>query len=91
MLAREMLLRLRQPPTARPARLAEPVDAIPVDEPAEEEQLTDKQFFRQLRSDVDGVRAGLVPSITDAMRPAIKQRPWAKRRKKRDRYGRVIG
>jgi hypothetical protein len=55
-----------------------------------EEQLSDDEFLRQLRADVEGVREGLVPSITSAMRPAIQQRPWSKRRKKRDRHGKAF-
>jgi hypothetical protein len=44
-----------------------------------------------MRADIEDVRAGVVRSMTDAMRPALQQRPWSKRHKPRDRYGRVIG
>jgi len=58
----------------------------PDDEPAE---LSDTDFYRQLRQDVDGVAAGGVEPGHKA--PAPKDRPWGKRHKRRDRYGRVIG
>ena len=56
----------------------------------ENEQLSDEDFFRQLRADVEGVREGLVPSIADLMRPALKDRPWSPRRKRRDRHGKAF-
>ena|SRR5215469_9110290 len=52
--------------------------------------MSDEDFYRQLRQDVTGVRQGSVPSITDAMRPPIQNRPWSPRRKRRDRYGRAF-
>jgi len=55
--------------------------------PDEEAALSDAEFYKQLRRDVEDVSAGLVRSITDAMRPALKNRPWSKRHKIRDRRG----
>jgi len=62
----------------------------PADIAIENEQLSDGDFFRQLRADVEGVREGLVPSIADLMRPALKDRPWSPRRKRRDRHGKAF-
>jgi hypothetical protein len=76
----------RDMPPAEPAEL----DADPVDEPGEE-PVSDADFLRSLRADVAGVREGLVPSITQAQRPVLKDRPWSKRRRPRDRYGNRIG
>jgi hypothetical protein len=58
---------------------------------ADEDELTDDDFLRQLRTDVEGVRDGTVKSIVGAMRPPLKDRPWGRRHKRRDRNGRVIG
>jgi len=52
-----------------------------------EEQLTDDQFHRQLRADVEGVREGTIPSIVAAQRQSPKDRPWSKRHKIRNRRG----
>jgi hypothetical protein len=52
-----------------------------------EEQLTDDQFLRQLRADVEGVREGTIPSIVAAQRQSPKDRPWSKRHKIRNRRG----
>jgi hypothetical protein len=89
----------RNPPQRRPGAteqpLGEPIaliddpdlalDAPIEDEPEEEPELSDADFLCQLRADVAGVREGLVPSIAEAMRPALKNRPWSKRHKRRDR------
>jgi len=53
----------------------------------EEAELSDVEFYQSLRRDVVGCREGSVPSITDAMRPPLKDRPWSKKRYPRDRYG----
>jgi hypothetical protein len=79
MLSREMFQRLHAEP--------EPPEEVDQDEPVEEEQLTDEQFLRQLRSDVEGVKAGFVPAGSEDAHPAPKDRPWSPRRKRRDRYG----
>jgi len=56
----------------------------------EEAELSDAEFYQSLRRDVAGCREGSIPSITDAMRPPIQNRPWSPRRKRRDRYGRAF-
>jgi hypothetical protein len=55
-----------------------------------EEQLTDEQFLRQLRADVEVVREGTIPSIVAAQRQSPNDRPWSPRRKRRDRYGKAF-
>jgi len=65
----------------------EPDEAQLLDEDAE---LSDADFYRQMRADIEGVRAGMVPSMTDAMRPPIQDRPWSPRRKRRDRHGKAF-
>jgi len=88
-----------------PRAPALPLEPLDQDEPAdidqqdaklsgvdeEDAEPSDAEFYRQMRADIEGVRAGVVRSMTDAMRPALQQRPWSKRHKRRDRYGRVIG
>ena len=87
--------------SAKPAPLPEPLDqdaAADIDQgdaeltdvAEEDAELSDADFYRQLRRDVAGCREGCVPSITDAMRPALKDRPWSPKRKRRDRYGRAF-
>ena len=92
-------------PLGRKSATAPPPEPLDQDEPAEFDEepepdawdeadelaaMSDADFLRQLRADVEGVREGLVPSMTDAMRPALKDRPWSPRRKRRDRYGRAF-
>ena len=55
----------------------------------EDEQLTDEAFLKALRADVQSVREGTIPSITDAVRPSPKDRPWGRRHKVRDKHGKV--
>jgi hypothetical protein len=86
----------RSPPPRHPA--PEPVEpdeeqldqdgTTEIDE--EEAELSDAAFLKSLRQDVDGVREGLVTSITDAMPPALKDRPWGRRHKRRDRHGKAF-
>jgi hypothetical protein len=57
---------------------------------AEEGQLTDETFMKALCKDVEGVRSGVVQSMTDAMRPALKDRPWGPRHKVRDKHGKAF-
>src|SRR5215467_4485612 len=66
-----------------PASSDNAVDRAPDawDEADELAAMSDADFYRQLRQDVAGVREGSVPSITDAMRPTIKDRPWGPRHK----------
>ena len=59
------------------------------DAEAAEAELSDAAFYQSLRQDITGCREGSVPSITDAMRPALKDRPWGPRHKRRDRYGKT--
>ena len=94
----------RNPPWRRPSTEPPPDDASTLerddtDEPdAEDEvaddpkdaELSDADFLRELRAGVEGVRAGEVPSITDAIRPSPQDRPWGRRHKRRDRYGRAF-
>jgi hypothetical protein len=75
MLTRDML-RQRQCLAAEPDPSPEQLDE---DEPVEEEQLTDEQFFRQLRADVEDVRAGLVPAGSEDLHPVPQQRPFSPR------------
>lgn len=84
--ARDML-RPWQPPVAEPDIAHEP-DAH--DEADKLAAMPDADFLRQLRADLEGVREGLVPSMADAMRPALKDRPWSPKHKRRDRYGRAF-
>ena len=89
MLAREMFQRLSQPQAAEPA---DP-DTDPVEEQTDAEHdaaLSDADFLKALRQDVQGVREGVVPSIVAAMRPALQDRPWSKRRKRRDKHGKAV-
>jgi len=84
--ARDML-RHWQPPVVEPDIAHEP-DAH--DEADKLAAMPDADFLRQLRADLEGVREGLVPSMADAMRPALKDRPWSPKHKRRDRYGRAF-
>jgi hypothetical protein len=75
------------PEPAEPLEQAgEDIDPV---EPAEEPTLSDAEFLRGLRADMEGVRDGTVQSIADATRPPIKQRPWGRRHKIRDKHGRA--
>ena len=60
------------------------------DEADELAAMSDADLYRQLRQDVTSVREGSVRSITDAMCPALKDRPWSPRRKRRDRHGKAF-
>jgi hypothetical protein len=90
----------RQPWRGSSAAAVEPpADCLPepdaVDEPTdldepEDVELSDADFLRELRADVEGVRAGLMPSITDAMRPALKDSPWGPWHKRRGKRGEVL-
>jgi len=73
-----------------PAEFDEEPDIDAWDAADELAAMSDADFLRQLRADVEGVREGLVPSMTDAMRPVIKDRPWGRRHKRRDHYGRAF-
>jgi len=84
--ARDML-RPCQPPVAEPDIAHEP-DAH--DEADKLAAMPDADFYRQLRQDVEGVAAGLVTSITDAVRSPLKDRPWSRRHKRRDRHGKAF-
>jgi hypothetical protein len=90
----------RNPPWRRPSTEPPPDDANTLepdvaDEPTdpdepEDAELSDGDFLRGLRADVEGVREGIVPSITDAIRPSPQDRPWGRRHKRRDRDGRAF-
>ena len=91
----------RNPPQRPPSSVPEPADADSLSEPEdiedpveqdepEDVELSDAEFYQSLRRDVAGCREGSIPSITDAMRPPIQNRPWSPRRKRRDRYGRAF-
>ena len=71
-----------------PAEFDEEAEPDAWDEADELTAMSDEDFYRQLRQDVAGVREGSVPSITDAVRPTIKDRPWSPWRKRSDRHGR---
>jgi hypothetical protein len=62
------------------------------DEPLNEEPaaMSDADFASSLRGSVAGVRSGLVPSITSAMRPSPQDRPHSKRWRPRDKRGNRI-
>jgi len=76
--------------TPEPDLEAEAGDWDDPDAEDEEAELSDAEFYQSLRRDVAGCREGSIPSITDAMRPPIQNRPWSPRRKRRDRYGRAF-
>jgi len=88
----------RKPTAATPSEPFDPTESGDVDQEDveladaadEEAELSDAEFYRQLRQDVAGVREGSVPSITNAMRPPIEDRPWSPRRKRRDRQGKAF-
>jgi len=61
------------------------------DEADELAAMPDADFLRQLRAEVEGVRAGIVPAGRESEHPAPKDRPWSPKRKRRDRYGRAFG
>jgi len=75
----------------QPVGPAEDLEQLDQDEPGEEQltdededaELSDAEFYRQLRQSIEGVQAGVLPSMKDAMRPAIQQRAWSPRRKPR--------
>ena len=69
----------------------DPEPDAPENQTVDKEQLTDEQFLKALHANVDGVRAGLVPAGREDAHPTPKDRPWGRRHKRRDRYGRVIG
>jgi len=72
---------------------AEPLDDAELDPFAEADalaEMSDEDFEAQLRADVEGVREGTVKSIIDVMRPALEDRPWARKHKRRDRKGRAF-
>jgi hypothetical protein len=77
---------------AKPTPSPEPPDPADEDsDPVEpdEEPVSDADFLRSLQADVDGVREGTVQSMTDAMRAPLKDRPWGRRHKIRDKHGRA--
>ena len=88
----------------KPAAAAAPSEPLDQDEPAdideeeaelsdvegEEAELSDADYYQSLRRDVIGCREGSIPSITDAMRPRLQDRPWSKRHKIRDRHGKAF-
>jgi hypothetical protein len=55
-----------------------------------EAELSDADFYRQLRADIESVQAGVVPSIADTEHKVRQMRPWSKKRHLRDRYGNRI-
>jgi hypothetical protein len=71
-----------QRPTAEADNSPEP-DALLV-------AMSDADFYRQARADIEGVREGLIPSIVAAQRQSPKDRPWGKRHKRRDRHGKAF-
>ena len=85
MLARDARGRMQRP-TAEADNSPEP-DAL--DEADEFVAMSDADFYRQARAEIDGVREGTLPSIADAQRPPLQQRPCPKR-KRRDRHGKVF-
>jgi hypothetical protein len=87
-----MLTRRNPPPAPDP-----PADAFAEDElgatdlaKPEDAELSNKVFFAELRRDVERVKAGELPSIVEAMRPPIKERPHGRRWRARDRNGKVL-
>jgi hypothetical protein len=81
MLAREMFERQRQPNRLSPSRFDQ-------DEP--EDELSDADFARELRADIEGVQAGLVSAGSEDAHPVRQQRPFSPKRKRRDRFGRAF-
>ena len=84
------------PPTAdadkppEPSEFDEEAEPDAWDEADELAAMSDADFYRQLRADVEGVRAGTVPSIAAAQRPSPKDRLRSRRYKRRDRYGKAF-
>ena|SRR5215469_2965802 len=85
-----------EPPNqAEPANIdqdQEELEGVELDEEQfleeeEDAELSDADFYRQLRQDVEGVREGTVPSIADTEHKVRQMRPWSKKRHRRDRYG----
>src|SRR5262249_38507483 len=90
------------PPASSTEPAAPDTDALP--RPAEFEErepnawdeadelaaMSDADFYQQLRQDIAGVKEGSVPSVVDAMRPPLKDRPWGKRHKRRDKHGQAF-
>ena len=83
----------RNPPIRRPATV---VPEPPTDADADAERnawdeaddlarMSDKDFLRELRADVDRVAAGEIPGQSEKPRPVVKPR-----RVRRDRYGNRI-
>ena len=83
MLARDARGRMQRP-TAEADNSPEP-DAL--DEADELVAMSDADFYRQARADIEGVREGLIPSIVATQRQSPKDRPWGKRYKVRNRRG----
>jgi len=79
----------RKPATAPPPEPPNQDEHSDIDQ--EDAELSDADFYRQSRSEIEDVRAGITPSMTDAIRPRLQDRPWSKRHKRRDRYGRITG
>jgi hypothetical protein len=75
---------------AEPAEFDEEAEPDAWDEADELAAMSDADFYRQLRADVEGVRAGTVPSIAAAQRPSPKDRLRSRRYKRRDRYGKAF-
>jgi hypothetical protein len=86
--------------TAAPEPEVDPLDQEPdvepnaFDEADELAEMSDQDFYAMLRRDVKGVRDGSVISMAEAEAAKAarspKDRPWSRRRKARDRYGRVL-
>src|SRR5262249_22964103 len=69
MLARDARGRMQRP-TAEADKSPEP-DAL--DEADEFVAMSDADFYRQARSDIEGIRKGLIPSIVAAQRQSPKR------------------
>jgi hypothetical protein len=87
----EPLEQAEPPPDAaaltEPAEFHEEPEPDAWDEADELASMSDQDFYRQTRAQIDDVREGSIPCITGAMRPRLQDRPWSKRHKIRDRRG----
>ena len=55
------------------------------DEADELAAMSDGEFYKSLRRDIDAVAAGELAGFRE--KPKLKDRPWGRRHKRRDRHG----
>jgi hypothetical protein len=90
--------RARHPqPEPEPPAVADDEHVKDIEDPedpfAEDDELaamSPEDFYWHLRSQVDRVASGEMPGQPEDAHPMPKDRPWSKRHKRRDRYGRAF-